>query len=70
MRPQDRARARGAQGTLRAVDERRPRLALERRELLRDRRLRVAEDVGGGRDRAEVEHQRERPQPLDIAEVT
>ena len=32
--PQDRTRTRGAEGTLRAVDQPRPRLALKRRELL------------------------------------
>ena len=69
VRPQSCARARGAQGTLRAIHERDPGLALERGELLGDRRLRVAEDVGGGRDRAEVQHQRERPKPLDVAEA-
>ena len=34
-----------------AFDQRRSRLSLERRDLLADRRLRVGEGIGGGRER-------------------
>ncbi len=44
-------------------------LALERGELLENRRLGVAEDVGGGRDRAEVEHERERAEALNVGQA-
>ena len=68
LRAQDLAGAGGAQRALRPVDQRQPQLPLERRQLLRHRGLRVAQHARGGRDRPEVQHQRERAQPLDISE--
>jgi hypothetical protein len=58
----------GAQRPLRPVDERGPDLALESCQLLGHRGLRVAQHRRGGRDRAEIQDQRERPHPLDVPE--
>ena len=58
----------GAQGSLRAVDQRHAKLPLERRELLRHRRLRIAEHARRSRDRSEVHNEREGAKALGIAE--
>jgi hypothetical protein len=67
VRSERRTGAGRAQRALRPVDERDTDLPLERRQLLRNRRLRVSEDSRRSRDGAEVEHQGERPEALRIA---
>ena len=68
VRAQQLASAGRTQRALRPVDECRPHLPLERRQLLRDRGLRVAQHRRGGGDRAEVQHQPERAEALHVAQ--
>jgi hypothetical protein len=51
-----------------AVEERELHLVLERGDLLRDRGLRVAEFVGGARERTMRGDLRQRPQPPHVAQ--
>ena len=65
---EEQARVGQRDGSHGAIEQGEPHLLLERGDLLRDRRLRVAELIGGARERAMLRDVAQRSQPSNVVQ--